>query len=249
MPDAAAQSAAPYRRDLALVHHRGFGFHADRCAPGILRLLDPVLQRGGLVLELGCGSGALTRHLVEAGHRVLATDASEAFLAMVRKEVPAADVERLVLPDEPLPRADAIVSVGHVLSYLADTAAVERALVAVAEALRPGGVVALDLCDLRWGEVRRGAPPHAQVHDDWAITTRFTVPDATTFVRDITTFVREDDGRWRRDDEQHRNVLLNTSRVPGLLARHGVEARVEASFGDEELPDGLVAVVGARLGT
>ena len=44
-----------YSRDLALVHDRGFGQHADRCAPGILELLSPV--RGGLVLELGCGSG------------------------------------------------------------------------------------------------------------------------------------------------------------------------------------------------
>ena len=50
---------AYYSRDLALVHARGFGQHADRCAPGILALLSPV--SGGLVLELGCGSGALTR--------------------------------------------------------------------------------------------------------------------------------------------------------------------------------------------
>ena len=64
-----------YRRDLALVHHRGFGFHADRTAPGILALLEPVRERRGLVLELGCGSGLLTRHLLDAGHRVSATDA------------------------------------------------------------------------------------------------------------------------------------------------------------------------------
>jgi 2-polyprenyl-3-methyl-5-hydroxy-6-metoxy-1,4-benzoquinol methylase len=68
--------AAYYRRDLALVHHLGYGFHADACAPGILALLESVRERRGLVLELGCGSGTLTRHLVEAGHRVVATDAS-----------------------------------------------------------------------------------------------------------------------------------------------------------------------------
>jgi hypothetical protein len=33
--------AGYYRRDLALVHHLGFGFHADMCAPGILELLEP----------------------------------------------------------------------------------------------------------------------------------------------------------------------------------------------------------------
>ena len=31
-----------YRTDLALVHHLGFGSHADACAPGILALLEPV---------------------------------------------------------------------------------------------------------------------------------------------------------------------------------------------------------------
>ena len=73
-----------YRADLALVHHLGFGFHAARCAPGILALLEPVRKRGGLVVELGCGSGLLTRYLVDAGHRVIATDASPAMLDLAR---------------------------------------------------------------------------------------------------------------------------------------------------------------------
>src|SRR4030095_8546696 len=72
----------------AWARHRGFGFHADACAPGILALLAPVLERGGLVVELGCGSGLLTRHLVDAGHRVIATDASLAMLDLAREHVP-----------------------------------------------------------------------------------------------------------------------------------------------------------------
>ncbi len=67
------------------MHHLGFGFHADACAPGILALLEPVRDRGGLVLELGCGSGLLTRHLIDAGHRVIATDASSAMLELARE--------------------------------------------------------------------------------------------------------------------------------------------------------------------
>jgi SAM-dependent methyltransferase len=239
-----------YRSDLASVHHLGFGFHADECAPGILALLEPVLRAGGNVLELGCGSGALTRHLVAAGHRVVATDASPAMLELARSEVPGADeVRLLVLPDDPLPAADAVVSVGHVLSYLPGETAIDRALTAVADALRPGGVVALDLCDLRWGEARRAAPPYARVEDEWAIVTRFDLPSPDRFVRHITTFVRAGAGPgWRRDDERHSNVLLDTSEMPARLARLGVEATVAPAFGDEELPEGLVAVVGRRVG-
>jgi SAM-dependent methyltransferase len=140
------------RRDLARSHHLGFGAHADDTAPGILALLQSVRKRDGLVLERGCGSGLLTRHLLDAGHQVIATDASPAMLELAREEAAEAEeIRQLVLPDDPIPPADAIVSVGHVLSYLPDAPAIDRALVAAADALRPGGVLALDICDLEMG--------------------------------------------------------------------------------------------------
>jgi SAM-dependent methyltransferase len=234
-----------YRQDLALVHHLGFGLHADACAPGILALLEPVRERGGLVLELGCGSGLLTRHLVEAGHRVVATDASPAMLDLAREVAGGAEEIRvLALPDDALPVCDAIVSVGHVLSYLPDEASVERALAACAAALRPKGVFAIDLCDLRYGEARRDHPRDGRVGEEWAIVARFSLPRANLFVREMTTFLKQEDGTWRRDDERHENVLLDTARLPGFLARHGLDVRVSPSFGDEKLPDGLMAIVG-----
>jgi SAM-dependent methyltransferase len=242
-----ATSEPYYRRDLARVHHLGFGFHADACAPGILALLEPIRDCGGLVLELGCGSGLLTRHLIEAGHRVIATDASPAMLELAREYADGAEaIRQLVLPDDLLPDCDAIVSVGHVLSYLPDEASVERALVAAAGALRPGGVFAIDLCDLRWGEARRAAPSQGWVGDDWAIISRFSVPRRDLFVREMTTFLRDDDGTWRRDDERHENVLIETARIPELLASHGLEVRVSTSFRDEVLPEGLATIVGRR---
>jgi SAM-dependent methyltransferase len=236
-----------YRRDLALVHHLGFGFHADRCAPGILKLLEPVRDRRGLVVELGCGTGLLTRYLLDAGHLVIATDASPAMLDIARETAPdAEDVRTLVLPDDPVPAADAIVSVGHALNYLPDEAAIDRALVAIAGALRPGGVLAIDLCDLEWGEARRDAPGVGRAGDHWAIVTEFSIPAANRFIRDMAIFVRNDDGSWRRDDEHHENVLVDTSLVPKLLATNGVEAEVKSAFGSEELPAGLRAVIGRR---
>ena len=236
-----------YQPDLALVHHLGFGFHADACAPGILRLLEPVRARDGVVVELGCGTGLLTKHLTDAGHRVIATDYSAAMLELARGYVPdAEDVRLLTMPDDPIPEADAVVSVGHVLSYLPDEEALDRALVAVARALKPGGVLAIDLADLRWGEVRRDLEQHSRVADDWAIVSRYSQPTPARYVREMTTFLKNADGSWRRDDERHDNVLVDTARVPALLADHGVEARVSASFGDETLPDGLAVITGRK---
>ena len=236
-----------YRRDLALVHHLGFGYHADLVAPGVLAALEPVLASQGLVVELGCGSGLLTRHLLGAGHRVVATDASEPLLDLARQTVPDAEaITRLVLPDDPIPSCDAIVSVGHVLSYLPDEAAIDAALVAAARALRPGGILVIDICDLEWGVARDGAPDFGRVEDSWAIVTQFSTPAANRFVRQMAVFIRQDDGLWRRDDERHVNVLIDTSRIPGLLRGHGVQAEVKAAFGAERLPTGMRAVIGYR---
>jgi SAM-dependent methyltransferase len=200
-------------------------------------------------VELGCGSGLLTRYLVDAGHQVIATDASPAMLDLARQTVPdARAVLQVVLPDDAIPEADAVVGVGHVLNYLPDEQSVARALAAVARALRPGGLLALDLCDIEWGEVRRDAPGAGRMGDGWAIVIEFSVPRPERFVRQIATFLEEPDGSWRRDDERHENVLVDTARIPALLAGHGVEATVAPSFGSEQLPAGLYAIKGRRTG-
>jgi SAM-dependent methyltransferase len=237
-----------YRDDLSRVHHLGFGFHADRCAPGILAALAPIHDRQGVVLELGCGGGHLTRHLLDAGHRVIATDASPSMLAIARGNASEAErIEQIILPDDPLPEADAIVSVGHVLNYLADEVAILKALSLIALALSPGGILALDLQDLEWGNQYRSAPNQARVTDDWALISEFSVPEPARFIRRHISFVRGSDNTWRRDEEVHRNVLLDTNTIPKFLSEYEISARLGKAFGEEELPEGLVTIIGNKV--
>jgi hypothetical protein len=139
-----------------------------------------------------------------------------------------------------------VVSVGHVLNYLPDEHAIDQALTAIARALRPGGLFAVDICDLAYGRARHDAPPAAHAGDDWAIIARFSLPAPGRFVRQITTFVRAGDGSWRRDDETHHNVLTDTARVPALLAAEGVQVTMTSAFGAEQLPTGLRVLIGRR---
>lgn len=85
-----------------------------------------------------------------------------------------------------------------------------------------------------------------RVEPEWTIATRFSVPRPDLFRREITTFVREDDGRWRRDDEVHENVLVDVASLLPLLAEHGVDAQVGPSFGGAPLPDGLLVLTGRK---
>ena len=58
----------------------------------------------------------------------------------------------------------------------------------MAGALRPGGVLAIDICDLEFGGSGRDEN-FGRVGPDWAVITEFSAPAPDRFVRDITTFV------------------------------------------------------------
>jgi hypothetical protein len=156
------------------------------------------------------------------------------------------EVRELVLPDDPLPQVDAVVSVGHVLSYLPDEESITAALIAIAGALRPGGIMAIDLLDFEYARSGEVLAPSVRRSADWCIVTEYQRPEPNRFVREMTTFVRNDDGTWRRSDERHVNVLIDVPAVPQLLAGHGVEATTSSSFGSAAMPPGLGVIVGRR---
>jgi len=237
-----------YGAALARIHDEAFRGHADLCASGILDLLTPVLERAGVVVEIGCGSGALTRHLVDAGHKVIATDASPAMLDLARSNVPDALEHRLIrLPMDPVPAGDAVVSTGHVLSYLPTEADVIEALRACSRAVRPGGVLALDLEDCSMIEAHVDKPPTAWIGDDWALAIERQSDGPDHFARIHTIFVAEVDGRYRREVERHDNVPIDVEAVvPPVLISEGMKVEIGTSFAGEELMVGLRTVVAHR---
>jgi hypothetical protein len=169
-------------------------------------------------------------------------------LELARDYVPGAEaVQRLRLPEDPLPSADAIVAVGHPLSYLDDAEQLDRSLIAIARALKSGGVLAFDICDYQWGEARRDQQPRVWFGEDWVLITVTSVPDRATYRREMTMFVRSAGELWYRDDELHDNVLVDANELLTTLARNGVTAEVKGAFGDETLPYGLAAIVGHRV--
>jgi hypothetical protein len=133
-----------------------------------------------------------------------------------------------------------------VLNYLPDAGSIDRAWGAIAAALRPGGVLAVDICDLEYGRARRDAPVHERSGDGWSITTEFSRPRPDLFVREITTRVRTEDDSYRRDHERHDNVLVDTGGLPVKLAKLGLDVTVGETFGQEEPLVGLRTVIGTK---
>ncbi len=61
-----------YGGDLAYAHDAGFAEHVRGACAHIVRRLKRSVPRGGLVYDLGCGSGVSSRALKRAGFRARA---------------------------------------------------------------------------------------------------------------------------------------------------------------------------------
>ena len=94
----------------------------------------------GDVVDLGAGTGKLTRSLVALGHRVTAVEPLEEMLAQLRASVPAAraltgGAEAIPLPDASID----VVTCAQAFHWFDH----DRALAEIARVLRPGGRIAL----------------------------------------------------------------------------------------------------------
>ena len=111
------------------------------------------------VIDLGCGTGLLTRALTAPGREVVGVDPAPAMLAVARRH-PDAGCVRWVEGDARAlgtPEADLLVMTGNVAQVFLDDAEWRATLAAIHAALRPGGHLAFesrnpeDRAWKRWG--------------------------------------------------------------------------------------------------
>ncbi len=181
-------------------------------------------RAGQRVLDIGCGSGLLARALLAEGYAVSGVDASPAMIELARAQAPGGDFHAIGLPTrrrpgeaERCPWPTRSCPPGHVLNYLDSREDLALALAELAAALRPGGLLAIDLMTERYAEARDMRHPHARVEDDWTIVTRFSRPGPHRFDRDITVFRRVGE-LWRRSDEHHANVTFEADAALEILS-------------------------------
>jgi SAM-dependent methyltransferase len=120
-----------------------------------------------LVLDVGCGTGLISRDLAAAGHRVIGVEPAPAMLRLARAKPPVGriewvdgGVERLGSPD-----ADLAIMSGHVAQFFLTEEDWSVALTALHRALVPGGRLAFESRDRRAREWERwnGGEPSTRV--------------------------------------------------------------------------------------
>ncbi|WP_427892472.1 class I SAM-dependent methyltransferase [Kribbella sp. GL6] len=117
-------------------------------AHGEDELIDAAIAPGSSILELGCGTGRITRPLLARGHRIVAVDEAPEMLA----HVTGTETIRSTIDELRLDRRFDVVLMMSFLINVADDAERLRLLRTCAHHVRPGGSVLLQQ------EIARHAP-------------------------------------------------------------------------------------------
>lgn len=237
-----------YQQDLAYIHHHGFGEFARKAAPGLLRLLRRRKITGGLIVDLGCGSGIWARALTDAGYEVLGVDISSAMIQLARRNAPPGKFRTGSFFKTKLPLCNAVTALGEVLNYQFDRhnqSELIQFFVRVYVALRPGGVFIFDIAEP--GYVRGANPQRTYAEgEDWAILLeKETERKCQTLTRTMTIFRRV--GKlYRRSEEVHRVQLYRGSAIVKALRRVGFKVKLLRGYGDLRFRKTVVGVLAAR---
>jgi SAM-dependent methyltransferase len=169
------------------------------------------------VLELGAGTGKLTEVLVEAGHRVIATDPLPEMLAKLRARVVPFAVGVAGAEAIPAPSRSIDVVVCAQSFHWFDH---DRALPEIARVLRPGGVLALV-----WNQRDESVPWVRKLGR--LIGTEGQGHDLVAPVRDSALFEDVEEAEFRIWQKLDRDGLLDLVRSRSAIATLDEPERLE----------------------
>ncbi len=237
---------------LARVHHEGFGDPARAAARTLLAELGSAGIASGTVVDLGCGSGILSRAVSEAGYDAVGFDLSPEMLELAREHAPGASFVRSTLAEAEIPPCVAVAVVGECFNYTFDDGerdvgagleVLETVAAGARAVLAPGGILLLDFAtpgrvgpEPREGEWEEG---------EWRVNYRAVEdPRARTLVRTITSTRTDTEGREVRSEESHALVLFDPDDVALRLDVAGFEVERLAEYDGFALPPGWSVLLG-----
>jgi SAM-dependent methyltransferase len=238
-----------YREDLAYIHDIGHSDYALKSIPGILEILAQNNIRGGLVVDLGCGSGLSALELTKAHYRVLGIDISASLIAIARTRVPNAEFRVESLFKTHIPSCNAVISIGECFNYLFDVdnncQTVVRLFERIYTALMPGGILIFDIAE-PCQVLERTKTKSFTEGDDWIVLVEKEEDrEQSTLMRRIITF-RKIDAHYRRDDEVHYLRLYEATDIAEKLGRVGFQTQIVHSYGQYELPKFHAAFIACK---
>lgn len=196
-------------------------------------LIDLLKEHGvedGLVLDLGCGTGKMTRLLEKAGYDMVGIDYSEEMLGIAREQqFEDADSSILyLLQDMRELELDgtvrAVVSICDSMNYILEDEELEQVFRAVNRYLDPKGMFIFDLNTLYKYRDLLGETTISENREEGSfIWDNYFDEEEMVNEYDLTLFIREKGDLYRKYEETHFQRAYTLERVKELLEKAGME--------------------------
>lgn len=211
----------------------------DAWCDRICRILREADIREGLVAELGCGTGSMTRRLAKAGYDMIGIDLSPDMLDVAREaEIPEADDPEQENADssdhtilylnqdmrsfELYGTVRAIVCVCDSINYITEPAEVQEVFRLANNYLDPGGLLVLDFHTPRYYREVLAESSIAETREDIAMIWENEETEDGLHRLYLTVFREAEDGRYDRFDEVHEQRGYTIAEMKALSEAAGL---------------------------
>ena len=161
------------------------------------------------VLELGCGTGTVTRMLAKEGYDCVGLDMSEDMLSIASEKTfeegsqviyTCQDMRDFEVPYE----VDGMISIGDSMNYITSVPDLESVFACVSENLKKGGVFIFDLKTIHFFRDILSDNTYAQNRDDSSFIWDNCYEEKTrNNIYNLAVFVLNEDGAFDRYEENH----------------------------------------------
>ena len=194
----------------------------------IKSLLKEYKIENGLVLDLGCGTGKLTRLLEDAGYDMIGIDYSGEMLEIAREHQEEGSNILYLLQDmrefELYGTVRAVVSVCDSMNYIAEEEDLLQVFRLVNNYLDPKGLFIFDLNTVYKYKELLGETTISENREEGSfIWDNYYEEEEQINEYDLTLFIKEKDNLYRKYEETHFQKAYTLEKVKELLEKAGME--------------------------
>lgn len=202
----------------------------DEWTDYVQKLLKKNKIEKGLLLELGCGTGSMTRRLADKGFDMIGIDYSEEMLAIARENMVAGDDNILYLCQdmrefELYGTVAAVISVCDSMNYIMSEEDLSKVFRLVNNYLDPRGLFIFDLDTQYAYEEVLGDNTIAENREEGSFIWENTYYEEEMVNEvNLTLFLpQEEDSVYRKYEETHYRKAYSLDRVKALIEEAGME--------------------------
>ena len=192
----------------------------------LLSVLKEYGIHSGVICDLGCGTGKMTRLLAKAGYDMIGVDLSEDMLAIAsgQNEEGILYLCQDMCELELYGTAKAMVSVCDSINYLLEEDEIVWTLQSVNRYLEPGGIFIFDFNTVYKYETVLGDTTICENREEGSfIWENYYDEESMINEYDLTLFVKEPSGLYRKEEENHFQRAYSLETIRELVKKSGLK--------------------------